>query len=72
MSPIVLQTLFLACYLAFLVWMRLVAHDRLLRQNEKERERREALEREWRVGIPYDPEPKRPKRRWSALRHLWK
>ena len=55
MKLIVFQTLFFGCYLLFLIVVREWSHGHALRKADAERERRAALEREWRVGIPYDP-----------------
>lgn len=55
MSPIVRQVGFLLSFYVFIVASRIWARERWLRKMHVERERRAALEREWRVGIPYDP-----------------
>ena len=46
---------FIVAYAAFLLLVRRWANERLEARARAERERRDALEREWRVGIPYDP-----------------
>lgn len=66
MTPILLQVAFLAVYLCVVIFLRRAARERLAQRAEEERERQEALEREWKVGIPYDPSPdaKSRERRW--------
>ena len=55
MRIVLFQTLFLGGYVLVVVAIRCWARDHALRRAEEERERRAAREREWRVGIPYDP-----------------
>lgn len=55
MRIVLLQTLFFATYLLFLLSVHRWARSHARRRAEEECERLAALEREWRVGIPYDP-----------------
>ncbi len=64
MKVVLFQTLLMGTYILFLIAARQWARDRSLRQAEEARERRAALEREWKVGIPYDPDPDENGRTW--------